>query len=414
MYPGAECAGVLNKSLPYREFDMTISLDVSKSLERSSLIRKMFEEGMRLKQEFGAENVFDFSLGNPNLNPPRAFYESLISSAVSAIEDKSHGYMPQAGSPEAREAVARFASKEYGVEAAMTDVFMTAGAAGALNIIFKSLLNPGDEVLSPVPCFVEYGFYTENFRGRFATVETHADFSLDFGAMDRAINEKTKIIIINTPNNPTGKMYSEESLNTLGALIAEKEKAYNTKIFLVCDEPYRKIYYSDKPVPSTLTVHPRTIVVTSHSKDLSIAGERIGYALVNPLMPDKGMLMDAMALSARVLGHVNAPAFMQRVVSRLQGTTVDVTAYQRKRDLLCEGLDEAGYEFICPPGAFYLFPVSPMEDDTEFTEILKEEKILVVPGSGFYGPGHFRISYCVDDETIQRALPGFKRALERV
>jgi aspartate aminotransferase len=393
---------------------MAIAMRVQKSLQGSSLIRKMFEEGARLKKQYGAENVFDFSIGNPNLPPPGEFYKSLASSLVAAVEDKNHSYMPQAGNPATRQAVANFARSEYLVDAEVGDVFMTAGAAGALNIIFKSLLNPGDEVLTPAPCFVEYGFYTDNYDGVFVTAPTKTDFTLDLDAMAKAITAKTKIIIINSPNNPTGQIYSEDSLQKLGALVAEKEKEFDTEIYLISDEPYRKIIYVDEPVPSILLVHPRSIIVTSHSKDLSIPGERIGYAVLNPTMPAKQDLLDAMSLTARVLGHVNAPAFMQRVVANTQGVTVDVGLYKRKRDLLCEGLAAAGYEFTVPPGAFYLFPKSPLADDVAFADMLKEEKILVVPGSGFMGPGYFRISYCVDDQTIINALPGFKRVLEKI
>jgi len=393
---------------------MVIAAEVNESMQKSSLIRKMFEEGAMLKNKFGADNVYDFSIGNPNLTPPPQFYEALSDTTAACLRIKNHSYMPQPGNPQTRQAVADFVSQEHGLAVTAEDIFMSAGAAGALNTIFKALLDPGDEVLSPAPCFVEYGFYADNYGGTFRTVPTLDDFTLDLAAMERGITQQTKIVIINSPNNPTGQIYSRESLEALGQLLTAKETEYGHPIYLISDEPYRKIVYTKDPPPSVLPIHARSIVVTSHSKDLSIPGERIGYAVLNPQMPSKQDVFNAMCLTARILGHVNAPAFMQQVVAKVQGVTVDVDLYRRKRDLLCEGLASAGYKFNVPPGAFYLFPKSPIPDDLAFTDILKAQRILVVPGSGFMGPGFFRISYCVEDQTIINALPGFKKALEKI
>jgi aspartate aminotransferase len=289
---------------------------------------------------------------------------------------------------------------------------MTCGAAGALNIILKALLDPGDEVLSPVPCFVEYHFYTDNHGGVFKTVPTHDDFSLDLSAMESAVNQNTKVVLINSPNNPTGQVYSKESLDALGRLLREKSAQFKKTIYLVADEPYRKIIYDDVHVPCIFDSYGNSIMATSYSKDISIPGERIGFTVVNPDADFRSDLLNAMALTNRIIGFVNAPALMQRVVAEMQGMSVDVSLYKRKRDLLCDGLRECGYEFVTPSGAFYLFPKAPIPDDVAFVKALQEELILVVPGSGFMGPGHFRIAFCVEDDTIVKAMPGFKRVMD--
>ena len=389
---------------------MTISKKIEAFMTRSSWIRKMFEEGARLKAEYGPENVFDFSLGNPNLEPPEQFNEIL---GRIVKETGGHGYMPQAGYPHVREKIAGYISQDQGVAVTADHVIMTCGAAGALNIILKAVLDPGDEVLSPQPCFVEYHFYTDNHGGVFKTVSTHDDFSLDMDAMAAAITEKTKVVLINSPNNPTGQVYSKESLDALGHLLKEKSAQFNRTIYLVADEPYRKIVYDDVCIPCIFDSYSDSIMATSYSKDISIPGERIGFTVVNPHAAYGPDLMNAMALTNRIIGFVNAPALMQRVVAEMQGTSVDVSQYKRKRDLLCDGLRDCGYTFTTPPGAFYLFPKAPIDDDVEFVRELQEELILVVPGSGFMGPGHFRIAFCVEDDTIVKAMPGFKKVVEK-
>jgi aspartate aminotransferase len=321
--------------------------------------------------------------------------------------------MPNMGYPHVRQAVARYVTEEQGVPVDAADIIMTCGASGALNVALKTLLDPGDEVLTPVPCFVEYGFYADNHGGVLKTVPTHSDFTLDLEALEKALSDRTKVVLINSPNNPTGQIYSRESLQALGELLARKSAALQRTIYLISDEPYRKIVFDGHSVPSIFACYANSIIGTSYSKDISIPGERIGFAAVNPAAEHHDDLLNGMALANRILGFVNAPALMQKIIACLQGASVDVTLYQRKRDLLCRGLAEAGYEFTTPPGTFYLFPRTPIADDVRFVQALQEELILVVPGSGFNGPSHFRIAFCVDDATIVGALPGFERVMAR-
>jgi aspartate aminotransferase len=390
---------------------MTIAQKIATILERSSWIRKMFEEGARLKAQHGADQVFDFSLGNPNVRAPECFDKALSETACTCCGE--HGYMPNTGYPHVRQAVAGYVSQEQGVSVGEAEIIMTCGASGALNIALKALLDPGDEVLTPVPCFVEYGFYADNHGGVLKSVPTHPDFTLNLEALEQALSERTKVVLINSPNNPTGQIYSRQSLEALGELLGRKSAALGRTIYLISDEPYRKIVFDGHEVPSIFTCYANSIIGTSYSKDISIPGERIGFAAVNPAAEHHDALLNGMALANRILGFVNAPALMQRIIACLQGTSVDVSLYQRKRDLLCEGLAAAGYDFTTPPGTFYLFPKTPIADDVKFVRALQEELILVVPGSGFNGPGHFRIAFCVDDATIVNALPGFKRVMAR-
>lgn len=391
---------------------MTIARKISDVIQQSSWIRKMFEEGGRLKAEFGADNVFDFSLGNPNLPPPDKFNE-VLQDVVASCGMGDHCYMPQVGFPQACHAVAAYLAHEQDVAVAAKDIIMTCGAAGALNVIFKALLDPGDEVIVPKPCFVEYNFYVDNHGGVLKMVPTLADFTLDLDAIAAAIGSKTKAVLINSPNNPTGQIYSYQSLQALGDLLEAKSGEVGHIIYLVSDEPYRKIVYDGHPVPSIFKIYGESIIATSYSKDLSIPGERIGFAAVHPDATHNSPIMGAMTLTNRILGFVNAPALMQRVVTDLQGTSVNIAAYQHKRDLLCDGLAAAGYDFAKPPGAFYLFARTPVDDDVAFVRELQQERILTVPGSGFGGPGHIRIAYCVEDRTIVNALPGFARVMQK-
>lgn len=389
---------------------MAIAAKIHEMISRQSWIRKMFEEGARLKAIHGAANVFDFSLGNPNLAPPDAFFKAL----QKVVADGSpHGYMPNTGFADACKAVADYLTLEQQVGVAPSDVIMTCGAAGALNIALKALLDPGDVVLAPAPYFVEYNAYADNHGGILKPVPTHPDFTLDLDAMAAAIDGRTKAVLINSPNNPTGQVYSKESLAALGDLLTQKGKALGRVIYLIADEPYRKIIFDGITVPSLFACYPESILATSYSKDISIPGERIGFAAVNPKATYRADLLNGMALANRILGFVNAPALMQKVVAQLQGACVDPNLYRKKRDLLCDGLSSFGYRFTKPAGTFYLFPRSPISDDVAFVRILQEERILVVPGSGFGGPGHFRIAFCVDDDTIVNALPGFKRAIDK-
>jgi len=392
---------------------MSIAKKIEKIIAGSSWIRKMFEEGTRLKAEHGAENVFDFSLGNPNQEPPEEFFKALRAE-IDAKGPMRHAYMPNPGYPEVRRAVADYLSTEYAVDLTEGDIIMTCGAAGALNVALKTILDPGDEVITPAPYFVEYGAYASNHGGILKTAKTRPDFTLDIDAIAAAVTEKTKAVLINSPNNPTGQIYSEGSLKALGALLSEKGRALNRTIYLISDEPYRKIVYDGLQVPSFFSCYKESILATSYSKDLSIPGERIGFAAVHPEATYRKEIAGGMTLANRILGFVNAPGLMQRVVGAIQGVGVDVSAYARKRALICSGLSDCGYEFVQPPGAFYLFPKSPIPDDVEFVKLLQEELILAVPGSGFGGPGHFRLAFCVDDNTIVNAMPGFRRVIDKI
>ncbi len=392
---------------------MTISKKIASMITRSSWIRKMFEEGARLKAEHGADRVYDFSLGNPNVQPPEEFRKVLIDIA-NASGTGDHAYMPNIGYPHVRKAVADYLASEQQANISANEIIMTCGAAGALNVILKAILDPGDEVITPAPYFVEYNFYVDNHGGILKTAPTKPDFSLNIEAISSAINEKTKAVLINSPNNPTGQVYSRQSLSELGALLKEKSRSLSRTIYLISDEPYRKIVYDGLDVPSIFSCYNETVIATSYSKDLSIPGERIGFIAINPAAAYKDDLLGGMALANRILGYVNAPALMQRVIGSLQGISVDMSGYAGKRELLCDGLADCGYEFIRPSGAFYLFPKTPVPDDVKFVKTLQDELILTVPGSGFGGPGHFRIAFCVDDKTIINSMPGFKRAMERI
>jgi len=391
---------------------MPVAKKIQASIEKSSWIRKMFEEGLTRKAKYGAENVFDFSIGNPNLEPPARF-KKVLGDLASESRAGVHGYMPNAGYAETRKAVADYLSKHNRQTFSQDDIVMTVGAGGGLNVVLKTILNPGEEVVIPSPYFVEYNFYLDNHQGVAKLVNTRPDFSLDFDAIERAISEKTRAVLINSPNNPTGKVYSKQDLDTLGNLLSSYSRKRGEPIYLISDEPYRKIVYDGISVPSVFDAYPETFVVTSFSKDLSLPGERIGYAAIHPAISDKKSVTGGMILCNRVLGYVNAPAFMQRAVSQLLEESVDISLYQKKRDMLCNGLADCGYEFSKPGGAFYLFPKTPIPDDVAFVTALQEENILAVPGSGFYGPGHMRIAYCVADRTIENAMPGFERVMKK-
>ncbi|MGD9105612.1 MAG: pyridoxal phosphate-dependent aminotransferase [Desulfobacterales bacterium] len=391
---------------------MTIAKHIQTIISGSSWIRKMFEEGARLKAEHGAENVYDFSLGNPNLEPPEKFREALKDAAASS-DPGVHGYMPNTGYPDVRKSVADYLCNEQKMQVTENEVVMTCGASGALNVILKAILDPGEEVITPAPFFVEYRYYVDNHGGSLKTVSTKPDFNLDIDSVSAAITQKTRAVLINSPNNPTGQVYSKQSLNELGTLLTKKGKELDRTLYLISDEPYRKIVYDGQEVPSIFQSYTESIIATSYSKDISIPGERIGHLAVNPKASYKKELIGGMALANRILGYVNAPALMQRVVASVQGASVDISAYARKRELLCKGLEDCGYDFFRPAGAFYLFPRTPIPDDVTFVRALQDELILTVPGSGFGGPGHFRIAFCVADETIINAMPGFKRVMEK-
>jgi aspartate aminotransferase len=391
---------------------MSVSKKIRTSIEKASWVRKMFEEGSLRKERYGPENVFDFSLGNPNIEPPAKFKEVLKELASNDSLGK-HRYMPNAGFVETREAVADYLSNLNKLSFGPEDIVMTVGAAGALNVVLKAIINPGDEVIIPAPYFMEYFFYIDNYGGISKTVNTNPDFSLDLLAIERALRSNTKAVLITNPNNPTGRVYRKDELSQLGELLTQYSQKNGEPIYLISDEPYSKIIYNGLKCPSIFDIYRESFLVTSFSKDISLPGERIGYIAFHPLIADKDILIDALVLCNRILGYVNAPALMQRLIPFLLGHSIDVILYKQKRDILCKGLEEAGYSFIMPGGTFYLFPETPIPDDVAFVRSLQEENVLTVPGIGFGGPGHFRIAYCVEDETIEKALPGFARVMEK-
>jgi aspartate aminotransferase len=381
-----------------------------KMVESASMIRKMFEEGIRMREKYGADQVFDFSLGNPDVPPPAVVNDTLIKLINNPAT--SHGYMPNTGYPHVRKAVADYLNKEYKVGLTQDLIVMTAGAAGALNDILRALMNPGEDILVPAPYFVGYHQYAFVAGANLKPVASFPDFHLDLAALEKAVTSNTRVMLINSPNNPTGVIYHKKELMEIGALLDRASQKFGKRIYLVSDEPYRKIAYGVE-VPCMFDVYSHTIVLTSYSKELSLAGERIGYLAVHPKAEDAAMIAGAAAVTNGMM-YVNAPALFQQVVGELQGVTVDIGIYKRRRDMFCEGLRAAGYEFDVPDGAFYLFPKSPIQDDFKFVKILQENKILAVPGTGFGGPGHFRLSYAVPDKTIAGSLAGFKKAMDSV
>ena len=381
-------------------------------MEQGSWIRKMFEEGISLKRQFGEENVFDLSLGNPVIDPPQEFFSKLKSIADNPISGM-HRYMPNAGLLETREAVAGQLVDETMIAFTANEIIMTCGAGGALNVVMKTLMDPGDEFVIFAPFFVEYHFYADNHGGSCKVVPPDRNFLPDLDAFRDAVTPKTRGVLINSPNNPTGVLYSSEVLSNLCEIIREKEEEYGTKIYLVSDEPYRRLIFDNLKYPHIFDHHVRSIVATSHSKDLALPGERIGYIAIHPDCPDKQEIIDGMVFCNRTLGFVNAPALAQHLVTSLQSVTVDVGLYERKRNFLYSKLTDMGYSVVRPQGAFYMFPKAPIDDDVEFVDKLKEERVLAVPGTGFGLPGYFRLSYCLKDETIEGALPGLSKAISQ-
>lgn len=390
---------------------MSISQLMNSYIERSSWIRKMFEEGLKLKKIHGEDKIFDLSLGNPDLPPPEAV-KIALKRFLDDYDPSLHRYMPNAGFPFVREIMAKKVSQEQKINISFNEIIMTCGAAGGLNIIFKALLDPGDEVLFPCPFFVEYFFYVENHQGKAIPVPTKEDFTLDIEAFERAITPKTKAVLINSPNNPTGQVYTQEEIKNLCELLKEKSRTYGKIIYLISDEPYRNLVYDGVEVPSIFSYYENSFVAYSFSKELSLAGERIGFVAVHPEMENKERVLEALILANRILGFVNAPALAQRIVAECAFEKVAVDIYKRRRDILCEIFKEGGLEFIKPKGSFFMFPKTPI-DDLKFCEILKEELILAVPGRGFGLPNHIRVAFCVSEEILQRMKPNFLKACER-
>lgn len=393
---------------------MAIATKIASFLERASWIRKMFEEGAALRQIHGADKVFDFTLGNPTVEPPAAFKNRLQEIANSDVTGM-HRYMNNAGYEETRQAVADQIRSVSQAKIDARHIVMTVGAGGALNVVLKTLLNPEEEVLILAPYFVEYKFYVDNHGGTTKEVPTRPDsFQLDLDAIERAIDEKTRALIINSPNNPTGVIYPREDLCALGELIARKEKELKREIYVISDEPYARISYDGIEVPCIFDCVKNSLIATSHSKDLALPGERIGYIAANPAMSDVETLMAGIIFCNRVLGFVNAPALQQRLVATLQQESVDIAGYERKRNLLYDKLTSLGFEMVKPDGAFYFFPKSPLADDVEFVSLAQKHLILLVPGTGFGMPGYFRIAYCIDESIIQNSFAAWEKLAKDV
>ena len=388
---------------------MSIATKIANYIERASWIRKMFEEGARLRAERGAENVFDFTIGNPSTEPPAALQQELLNLAQNPVPGM-HRYMSNAGYEETRQAVAAHIAKSTSQPIQGRHVVMTCGAGGGLNVVLKTILNPCEEVIILTPYFVEYMFYIDNHGGTSRTVATDPQtFQLDIAAIESAIGPNTRAIIINSPNNPTGVIYPAESLQALGNMLARKEQELGRTLFVLSDEPYARLAYDGHAVPCIFDHIKNAVIVTSHSKDLALPGERIGYLAANPAMDGIEQFMEGAIFCNRVLGFVNAPALMQRLVTNLQEESVDIAAYQEKRDLLYQHLTVLGFKMVKPEGGFYLFPESPLEDDVAFAQTAQKHGLLVVPGRGFGAPGYFRIAYCVELDMIRRSLPAWQQ-----
>lgn len=381
-------------------------------VENNSAIRAMFEEGKKMADVYGAENVYDFSLGNPNVPAPQAVNQAILHIIKEEESTFVHGYMSNAGFPDVREAIARSLNGRFGTHFRGENILMTVGAASGMNVILKTILDPGDEVVVFAPYFMEYGSYIRNYDGVITVVPPDTDsFQPNLKEFESRITEKTKAVIINTPNNPTGVIYSEKTLGEIAAIMEKKEKELGKSLVLISDEPYRELAYDGEEVPYVTPLYHNTVVCYSYSKSLSLPGERIGYLVIPDELEDSKKVMAAAAIATRVLGCVNAPSLMQRVIMRCVDEKVDLEAYNRNRELLYSSLREYGFECIKPEGAFYLFVKAPA-DDKEFCQACKEHRVLVVPGSSFGCPGYVRIAYCVSYEQISRSLPAFKAIAE--
>jgi aspartate aminotransferase len=392
---------------------MIISSKIQKLIaHQEGWTRRMFEEGIKIKKQYGEENVYDFSLGNPDTEPPDEVQRMLVET-LAHPEKGMHRYMSNNGYENVREEIAAYLRELYGLPFTPSHIFMTTGCAGGLNILIKSMLSRGDEVITPSPFFWEFKNYIENYGGKVRFAQTKKNYQLDIEKIEKAINKKTKAVLLNSPNNPTGAVYTEESIRGLTELLNEK-RAQGQDIYIICDDAYKKLVYDGFQLPNLFQLYDLVYAVTSHSKDLALAGERIGYIAISPRMEEYQLMVSALMISMRALGFVNAPALFQRVAGKFQRSSVNIAEYQKKRDLLYQTLMETGFECVKPMGAFYMFPKSPIADEVEFVRSLQqEERIMVVPGRGFGKKGYFRIAYCVPIETIQKSVEGFIRTGKR-
>ncbi len=390
-----------------------IAKKMVKYVEGSSVTRAMFEEGKKLAAQYGAENVYDFSLGNPSVEPPAVVKDAVEEILGTQAPCYVHGYMNNSGYEEVREAVASSLNRRFGTAFAVGNIIMTVGAAGGLNVILKTLLDPGDEVIAFAPYFGEYNNYVANFDGKMVVVSpAPPSFQPDLGEFEAKITARTKAVLINNPNNPTGVVYREETVQEIAAVLERKQREYGTAIYLVADEPYRELVYDGVQVPYLTKYYPNTIVGYSFSKSLSLPGERIGYLVIPSEIDDFENVVCAANVANRILGFVNAPSLMQLVVAKCLEEKTDVDAYDRNRKMLWDALIEYGYEVVKPEGAFYLWVKALEQDDRAFVARAKEYRLLTVPGSSFMCPGYVRIAYCVDPAMIRRSLPAFRELAE--
>lgn len=390
-----------------------ISSKMKAMVSNSSVIRKMFEEGKRLSQIYGEENVFDFSIGNPSVEPPEKIKEIMQKIINEEKPNILHGYMNNSGYEDVRDAIANNLSNKYNFKVKQENIVMTCGAAGGLNIILKTILNPGDEVIVFAPFFGEYINYVKNFDGEVKIISARTeDFQLNLDELKSKITSKTKAVIINSPNNPSGVIYSENTIKNLANILMEKQKELNSDIYLVSDEPYRELIYGGVEVPCILKYYNNSFIAYSYSKSLSLPGERIGYIVVNPMMQEFGEVIQGLNIANRILGFVNAPSFFQKVIKESLDLEIDVEIYRQNRDLLYNHLTSIGFECLKPKGAFYLFPKSPIDDDIKFCEDAKKFNILAVPGTTFGCPGYFRLSYCISYDKIKKSLKSFNKLIE--
>lgn len=391
---------------------MSISEKVKKGLLTNSHARSMFEESRLLKKKYGDDQVFDLTVSSPTLEPPEAFIRELRKVVLNPFPGM-HRYMENAGYTDTRRAVAAELEKETGIKFDWNDVVMTGGAAGALNSVFKTLINGEEEILVFAPFFYEYASYIDNYGGICTVLPTDPDFVPDLAALETAISSRTKAVVINSPNDPAGVVYSDEILKQIAGILEKKSVALKKRIYIVSDDVYHKFYYPEKKLPQIIRYYPHTILVRSFSKDLFVPGERLGYMAVHPDCEDIKNITGGLIYTLRTLGFVNASAIMQNAVRPLLDYPVPLANFQRKRDFLYEGLRQMGYSVTRPEGAFYLFPQTPLKDDRVFADELKKHLVLTVPGSVFKAPGHLRVSYCVDDTILEKSLAGFRRAIEK-
>lgn len=382
-------------------------------VKNSSAIRAMFEEGKIMAAKYGAENVYDFSLGNPNVPAPVQVKEAIIEEAEKEDPIVLHGYMSNAGYEDVRQAVAESINKKFDTAFSAKNIIMTVGAAGGLNVILKTLLNPGDEVIAIAPYFGEYNSYVSNFDGKLVVISPNTEtFQPNLTELEEKLTARTKAVIVNSPNNPTGVIYSEETIQAMAEILRKKQKEFGTDIYLISDEPYRELAYDGAEVPYLTKYYENAIIGYSFSKSLSLPGERIGYLVIPDEATDSEDVISAAGTATRILGYVNAPSLMQKAVAKCLDAQADVPYYDRNREDLYNGLKEMGFECIKPQGAFYLFMKSPVADEKVFCEAAKKQHILIVPGSSFACPGYVRIAYCVAHETIINSMPGFKALAE--